>query len=67
MSARPVTVDDLSDGMRVRHTEWGATGRIRKSRSRTEIRFDPPGRVTLDVSPDGPVFPGDLEILEGPA
>jgi hypothetical protein len=56
-------MDDLLDGMRVWHVAWAATGTIRKSRGRTEIRFDPPARGGLDVSPAGPVRPSDLEII----
>lgn len=54
----------LTPGTRVRHAEWGETGTIRRCGGVTEIRWDDVfGEV--EVSPEGPVFPGDLEILDG--
>lgn len=61
---RTVTMADLAPGTRVRHVAWGETGTIRESGGVTEIRWDD---VFGDfgVSPEGPVRPGDLEILGG--
>lgn len=58
----PVTMDDLTPGTRVLHRAWGETGMIRRFGDVTEIRWY--GRFgDIEVSPEGPVFPGDLEIL----
>ena len=63
MSApRPVTMDDLTPGTRVRHIAWGDTGTIRVSGSTAEFRPDD-HFGDIEVSPEGPVFPSDLEIL----
>jgi hypothetical protein len=63
MSARhPVTMSDLTDGTPVRHIAWGDTGKIRGRGGVTEIRWDEIFSE-IEVSPEGPVFPSDLEIL----
>jgi len=47
-------MDDLPSGTRVRHIHWRCTG--------TEICWD--GSLVADeVSPEGVVFPSDLEII----
>lgn len=59
---RTTTMARLTHGTRVRHAGWGRTGTIRQSGDATEVRWDDrfgEGRVSLE----GPVFPGDLEIL----
>jgi hypothetical protein len=53
--------------MAVRWTVSDAPGVIRRQGSRTRVIFDATGHG-LDVSENGPVRPGDLEITgEGPA
>lgn len=47
----PVTMADLADGTRVRHPKWLEAGTIRVVGGSTEI------------SPEGVVFPSDLEII----
>lgn len=67
-SRRPLTMQDLKDGVPVRHTGWGnATGKILKEHGRTYVRFDRPRAGSHEVSPEGPVHPGELEILGGGA
>lgn len=61
-----LTMADLVHGMRVRHVEWNATGTVYKTGGWARILFDPPARGGLDIGPNGPVRPSDLEILEGP-
>ncbi len=57
------TMADLTPGTRIRHVEWQETGTIRVIGDVTEIRWDD---VFGDYanSPEGPVFPSDVEILE---
>ena len=56
------TMTDLTPGARVRHTQWNETGTIRVLGGVTEIRWDDVfGEI--EVSPEGPVFPSDLEIV----
>jgi len=69
----PVTMADLeraignpARSVPVRHTGWAATGKVFTDHGRLRLRWDPPGAGTLEVSPDGSVRPGDLEILGGP-
>lgn len=58
----PVTMADLAPGTRVRHIHWDLCGRIREAGDITEIAWD--GSFVQDeVSPEGVVFPSDLEIL----
>jgi hypothetical protein len=59
----PVTMADLTPGTRVRHPRWGETGTIRQADGVTEIRWDT-CFGEAEVSPEGPVLPGDLEIVE---
>jgi hypothetical protein len=61
-ASRPVTMADLTHGTRIRHIEWGDAGTIRVLGGVTGIRWDEIfGEI--EVSPEGPVFPSDLEIL----
>lgn len=61
MSA-PVTMADLAPGTTVRHIRWGTSGKIREAEGVKEIAWD--GSFVQDeVSPEGVVFPSDLEIL----
>ena len=63
---RPPTMDSLTDGTKVRHIAWGCTGTIQVLDDVTEIRWDDIfGEI--GVSPEGPVFPSDLEIIGGTA
>lgn len=53
---------DLKPGTRVRHIGWDETGTIRVFADVTEIRWDDHfGEV--EVSPEGVVFPEDLEVI----
>jgi hypothetical protein len=64
---RAESASDLENGMAVRWTVSDAPGVIRRQGSRTRVIFDATGHG-LDVSENGPVRPGDLEITgEGPA
>ena len=63
---RPPTMDSLPAGTKVRHAEWGETGTIHVLGGVTEIRWDEIFGDT-EVSPEGPVFPSDLEIIGGAA
>lgn len=59
---RPVTMADLKPGTTVRHIHWGICGEIRETGGVREIAWD--GSFVQDeVSPEGVVFPSDLEIL----
>ena len=59
----PVTMANLTDRTRIRHLYWLETGTIRVVGDNTEIRWDNCfGEV--EVSPEGVVFPSDLEILK---
>jgi hypothetical protein len=58
------TMADLKPGTRIRHLKWLETGTIRVFGSNTEIRWDNCVGDT-EVSPEGVVFPSDLEILPG--
>lgn len=56
------TMADLTPGTRVRHTGWNKAGAIRVLGGVTEIRWDDVfGEI--EVSPEGPVLPEDLEII----
>lgn len=63
---RPVTMADLTPGVKVRHITWGDTGTIRVLGGTTVFRRDE-HLGDCEVSPEGPVFPSDLEILGSPA
>jgi len=54
---------DLTPGTRIRHTEWQEAGTIRVLDGITEIRWDDVFG-DWEVSPEGPVFPSDLEIIK---
>ena len=63
---RMTTMASLTPGTRVRHAEWNETGTIRVLGGVTKIRWDEVfGEI--EVSPEGPVFPSDLEIIGGTA
>lgn len=64
MTGIPPTMADLTPGIRVRHIHWGDTGTIRVAGGVTEFRPDE-HLGDREVSPEGPVFPSDLEILGG--
>jgi hypothetical protein len=56
------TMADLTPGTRIRHVEWQETGTIRVIGGVTEIRWDDVfGEV--EISPEGPMFPSDVEII----
>ena len=58
------TMADLIPGTRIRHVEWQETGTIRVLGGVTEIRWDDVfGEI--EISDEGPVFPSDVEILQG--
>jgi hypothetical protein len=64
-----VRMADLAHGTRVRHLDWLETGTIRvvrfgraSERDVTEICWDD-ASGDCEVSPDGPVFPSDVEII----
>ena len=61
-----VTMADLTPGTRIRHVKWAETGTIRAAGVVTEIRWDEVfGEI--EIGDEGPVFPGDVEIIgEGP-
>jgi hypothetical protein len=62
MSSHP-TMADLTDGTRIYHAKWDATGTIRQVGGDFEIRWD--GCLVADqISDEGIVFPADVEILE---
>lgn len=56
------TMADLTPGTRIRHIEWLMAGTIRVFGDVTEIRWDD-SWVQCEISPEGPVFPCDVEIL----
>ena len=58
----PVTMADLTPGTRIRHIEWEMAGTIRVLGGVTEIRWDE-AFGDYEISPEGPVFPSDVEIL----
>lgn len=64
MTRPPVTMADLVPGTKVRHDRWGDTGTIRVIGGVTEIRWDE-HIGEMEVSPEGPVRPGDLTIIGG--
>ena len=55
------TMASLTPGTRVRHTSWNETGTIRQMGRVKEIRWD--DVFEIEVGPEGPVFPSDLEIV----
>jgi hypothetical protein len=57
-----VQMADLTAGTRVRHVAWNATGTIRVAGDVTEIRWDA-SWVQDEISDEGVVFPGDVEII----
>lgn len=57
-----VTMAALTDGTRIRHIHWELTGTICVIGDVTEIRWDDVFGEAV-VSPEGPVFPSDVEIL----
>lgn len=63
MSA-PTAMRDLTAGIRVRHLAWETSGTVRVTGHLASVRWD--GLITEDeISSEGPVFPGDVEILAG--
>lgn len=64
MSPRtPPAMSDLKDGTKVLHLEWLTGGTIRVLGDVTEVRWEDIA-VADQVSPEGPVFPSDLVIVE---
>jgi hypothetical protein len=61
-----VTMADLTPGTRIRHIEWQETGTIRVLGGVTEIRWDDVFG-DFEISDEGPVFPSDVEIIQGGA
>jgi len=61
-----ITMADLTPGTRIRHIEWELTGTIRVLGDVTEIRWDDVFG-DYEISAEGPVFPSDVEILQGGA
>ena len=57
-----VQMADLTAGTRVRHVRWDTTGTIRVAGDVTEIRWDG-SWVQDEISDEGVVFPGDVEII----
>jgi hypothetical protein len=57
-----VQMADLTAGTRVRHVKWDTTGTIRVVGDVTEIRWDG-SWVQDEISDEGVVFPGDVEII----
>lgn len=63
MTARtPPAMSDLKDGTKVLHLEWLCGGTIRVAAGVTQVRWEDGG--DCEVSPEGPVFPSDLAIVE---
>lgn len=61
-----IKMADLTPGTRIRHIEWQETGTIRVLGGVTEIRWDDVfGEI--EISDEGPVFPSDVEIIQGGA
>ena len=61
-----VTMADLTAGTRIRHIRWGSTGRVRIVEGIVSVKWDG-GFVEDEISDEGVVFPGDVEITgEGP-
>lgn len=58
----PATMDDLKDGTKVLHLEWLCGGTIRVRDCATAVCWEDGG--TWEVSPEGPVFPSDLAVIE---
>lgn len=57
-----VTMADLTPGTRIRHVEWQEAGTIRVLGGTCEIRWDDVFG-DYEISDEGPVFPGDVEII----
>lgn len=58
----PTALRDLTAGTRIRHTSWETTGTVKVSGGRVSVRWH--GILGEDeISADGPVFPGDIEII----
>ena len=60
------TMADLTPGTRIRHVEGQETGTIRVIGGVTEIRWDDVFGE-CEISPEGPVFPSDVEIIGRPS
>ena len=56
------TMADLTPGTRIRHVEWQEKGTTRVIGGVTEIRWDDVCGE-MEISPEGPVFPSDVEII----
>lgn len=54
-------LDELENGLRVRHVAWGQAGTIRQLVDVVEIHMD--NGDEYEVSPDGHVRPDDLEVI----
>lgn len=59
-----VRMADLTPGTRIRHIHWLTTGIIRVTEGLVSIRWDD-SFVEDEISPEGVVFPGDIEIIQG--
>jgi hypothetical protein len=57
-----VTMRDLTAGTRIRHTAWETTGTVRVHPGVTAVRWDD-CLAEDEISPEGPVFPSDVEVL----
>ena len=58
----PVRMADLTAGTRIRHLRWLMTGTIRGAEGLVSIRWDD-SFVEDEISPEGVVLPGDVEII----
>ena len=59
-------MEDLTDGRRVRHPNWGQEGTVRVTGGETFVRWDG-SEVDSPVTEDGYLTPAFLEITgEGP-
>ena len=57
-----VQMADLTAGTRIRHLRWEMAGTIRVADDLVSIRWDD-SFVEDEISPEGVVFPGDVEII----
>ena len=58
-------MDEMENGLRVRHVVWDQAGTIRLLVDTVEIRMD--NGDEYEVSQFGDVDPGDLEVIGEPA
>lgn len=62
-----VTLADLRPGVRVRHLESEITGMILSAARDTRVLQWDESFLEETVSPDGPLFPSDLMVIEDAA